>query len=61
MPVVRVSEHHVHHVGYSASPHPNSMQHHNELQMVVCESIVLGYVLSMRVIETTVGQVVRDM
>jgi len=42
-----------HRVDYSASPHPSSMQHHNELQTAVCGSVVLGHLLSMRVIETT--------
>jgi len=37
----------MHQMGYSASPHPSSMQHHNELQMAVCGSIVLGHLLSM--------------
>jgi len=46
-----------HHVGYSASPHPSSMQYHNELQTAACGSILLGLLLSMRVIETTNGQV----
>jgi len=45
-----------HHVGYSASPHPTSMQHHNELQTAVCGSIVLGHLLSMRVTEMIDGR-----
>jgi len=40
-----------HHVGYSGLPHLSSMQHHNELQTTVCGSIVLGHLLSMRVIK----------
>jgi len=58
MRVGRASEHRKHHVGYSAVPHPSSMQPHNELQMAVCGSIVLGHLLSMRVIKTTDGQAV---
>jgi len=46
----KASEHHAY-VGYSASPHPSSMQH--KIQTTVCGSIVLGHLLSMRVIETT--------
>jgi len=32
------------------------LQHHNELQTAVCRSIVLGHLLSMRVIEMMNGQ-----
>jgi len=48
----------VHHVGYSASLHPSSMQHHNELQTAVWGSIVLDHLLftGMRMIETTDGR-----
>ena len=45
-----------HHVGYSASPHPRSMQHHNELQTAACGLIVLGHLMSLRVIKMTDGQ-----
>jgi len=50
-----------HHVGYCASPHPSSMQHHNELQTAVCGSIVLDHLLfrGMRVIETMDGRAGR--
>jgi len=41
---------------YSASPHPSSMQHHNELQTAVCGPIVLDHLLSLRVIKKAGGR-----